>query len=201
MNKYYPQLIVISAPSGAGKTTLCQKLLKDFPELTLSISSTTRAPRGLEQNGVEYFFLTREEFENEVKQDRFAEWATVHGNYYGTSKKVIEDAFNAGKSVLLDIDFQGAEQLKKAFPKQCRRIFITPPSMEELEFRLRARRTDSEEVIQKRIINAHEEIAQAKKFDHVIVNDSLERSYGELKKIIASEYRLKLRPENTDGRE
>src|SRR4051794_19561439 len=102
------QLIVLSAPSGAGKTTLCQRLLQDFPELILSISSTTRAPRGTEKHGSEYYFLSHPEFEDQVKRDRFAEWALVHGNYYGTSKDAIEEAFAAGKSLLLDIDVQGA---------------------------------------------------------------------------------------------
>ena len=135
-----PQLIVISAPSGAGKTTLCQKLLKDFPELVLSISSTTRAPRGSEQNGKEYLFLTPEEFKAQIAASRFAEWAQVHGNYYGTSKDVIERAFDSGKSVLLDIDVQGAESLRQAYPDQCHSIFIAPPSLMVLESRLRARK-------------------------------------------------------------
>jgi guanylate kinase len=183
-------LIVISAPSGAGKTTLCQKLLEDFPSIVLSISSTTRSPRGAEKDGIEYFFLSHADFEKRIKEDRFAEWALVHGNYYGTSKEVIDAAFQNGNSVLLDIDVQGADKLYQSYPKECYRIFIAPPSMQELEFRLRARRTESEENIQKRLANAQIEIAESKKFDSIIVNDSLERAYQELKDLIQKKLRL-----------
>ena len=178
------RLIVISAPSGAGKTTLCQKLLDDFPELVLSISSTTRAPRGSERHGKEYFFLSREEFEEEIQEKRFAEWALVHGNYYGTSKSVIERSFQAGKSVLLDIDVQGAESLRKAFPDEAVLIFITPPNMEELECRLRSRGTDSEDTIQRRLKNAAAELSKKEIFDHVVVNDTLDQAYSDLKALV-----------------
>ncbi|MCM2280160.1 MAG: guanylate kinase [Oligoflexia bacterium] len=178
------KLIVISAPSGAGKTTLCSRLLRDFPQLMLSISSTTRAPRGRERDGVEYFFLSREEFERGIREDRFAEWAQVHGNYYGTSKAVIEDAFTSGKSVLLDIDVQGAASLRKSFPARSALFFISPPSLAELEKRLRARRTDSEESIRRRLANAKAEMDRMNEFDQVIVNDSLERAYGELSGLV-----------------
>src|SRR3712207_1693695 len=123
-----PKLIVVSAPSGAGKTTLCQKLLADFPErLVLSISSTTRPPRGSEKHGREYFFLSREEFEAEIQAGAFAEWAKVHDNYYGTSRHVIDAAFERGRSVLLDIDVQGAASLAEAYPEATYRVFIAPP--------------------------------------------------------------------------
>ena len=178
------RLIVVSAPSGAGKTTLCRKLLADFPSLTLSISSTTRAPRGAERHGVEYFFLSREEFEKQVQAGHFAEWAIVHGNYYGTSKEVIEKAFLEKKSVLLDIDVQGAKQLKSAYPKESYRIFISPPSLEELERRLRSRKTDSEETIQKRLKNAQLEMNEGRGFDSIVINDLLERAYTELKALV-----------------
>jgi guanylate kinase len=181
------KLIVISAPSGAGKTTLCQKLLADFPQLVLSISSTTRAPRGQEKHGVEYFFLTSEEFEKQIQAGRFAEWAKVHGNYYGTSKDVIEKASAEGKSVLLDIDVQGAASLRKAYPGQICCIFIAPPSLEELEQRLRSRGTDTEETIQKRLKNAQKEMSESKSFHHVIVNQDLQRAYSELRAIVARE--------------
>ena len=122
---------MISAPSGAGKTTLCARLLRDFPnELVLSISSTTRAPRGQEKHGEHYFFIKQDEFKRGIDAGMFAEWALVHGNYYGTSKKVIEDAFSQNKAVLLDIDVQGAESLKKAYPKEAVRIFISPPDLD-----------------------------------------------------------------------
>lgn len=179
-----PYLFVVSAPSGAGKTTLCQRLLRDFSGITLSISSTTRAPRGSEKHGVEYFFLDKAEFEKKIQEGQFAEWAMVHENYYGTSKAVLEKAFQENKSVLLDIDVQGADQLKKSYPHNCYRIFIAPPSLAELEFRLRARKTDSEETIQKRLQNAKAEMDQRAHFDCTIVNDSLDRAYEELKTIV-----------------
>ncbi len=183
MNK----LIVISAPSGAGKTTLCAKLLKDLPKLKLSISSTTRAPRGKERHGVEYFFLKKEEFEKQVALGRFAEHALVHGNYYGTSCDAIESAWARGQAVLLDIDVQGAASLKKAYPAETVRIFIAPPSLEVLEQRLRSRGTDNEETIQKRLVNSKTEMAQMKLFDHVIVNDDFDAAYSQLHAIVARE--------------
>lgn len=191
MNPSKTHLIVISAPSGAGKTTLCQRLLEDFPSLSLSVSSTTRAPRGKEQNGVEYFFLNQNEFEKQIQAGRFAEWALVHGNYYGTSKDVIDQAFASQKSVLLDIDVQGAKQLHQSYPEQCRRIFVTPPSLEELEFRLRARGTDTDESIKNRLARAITEIQEGQNFDVILVNDSLERAYTELKGILENKYQLK----------
>lgn len=179
------RLIVISAPSGAGKTTLCHRLLAEFPSLVLSISTTTRSPRGAEQHGREYFFVSREEFERQIEAGRFAEWARVHDNFYGTSKAVVEQAFSTGRSVLLDIDVQGAEQLRKAYPDQAVLIFISPPSIEELERRLRARNTDAEATIQKRMNNARTEMARRDVFDHIVINDSLDRAYAELKGIVA----------------
>jgi guanylate kinase len=184
MKSKTPQLIVLSAPSGAGKTTLCRRLLSDFPELTLSISSTTRSPRGQEQEGREYHFLSRAEFEKQIQSDRFAEWARVHDHYYGTSKDTIELAFRAGKSVLLDIDVQGSESLRKAYGERCFTIFVSPPSLEVLEERLRARGTDSEETIQKRLKNARTEMTEAPRFDKVIVNDQLEQAYLEVKTLV-----------------
>lgn len=178
------RLIVVSAPSGAGKTTLCHMLLADFPNLVQSISSTTRAPRGTEREGVEYFFLNREEFEQQIQSNRFAEWAIVHGNYYGTSKTVIENALKAKRSVLLDIDVQGANQLKASYPKECYRIFIAPPSLEELERRLRSRKTDTEATIQKRLKNAQIEMKEGISFDSVVINDRLEQAYLDLKAVL-----------------
>ena len=178
-------LIVVSAPSGAGKTTLCQRLLEEFSDsVQLSISATTRAPRGQEQHGREYFFLAREEFERKIAAGEFAEHALVHGNFYGTPRSMIDDAFRAGRSVLLDIDVQGAESLRRAYPGRCLSVFIAPPSMEELERRLRSRGTEKEDVIARRMTNAREEMAQSPRFDHVIVNDSLDRAYAELKWLV-----------------
>ncbi|MGK5082109.1 guanylate kinase [Bdellovibrionota bacterium FG-1] len=183
------KLIVISAPSGAGKTTLCQRLLEDFSELVLSISCTTRPPRGAETHGREYFFLSKEEFESQIRAGRFAEWALVHGNYYGTSKDVIEKAFHHEKSVLLDIDVQGSASLRTAYPTQCFTVFIAPPSIEILEARLRARKTDSEQTIQKRIHNAATEMERISEFHQVVVNDQLETAYRKLKAIVAQQLR------------
>lgn len=183
------KLIVLSAPSGAGKTTLCQRLLRDFPELVLSISSTTRAPRGQEKDGREYFFLKREEFQSRIDQGRFAEWASVHGNFYGTSKDVIETAFQAGKSVLLDIDVQGAASLRQAFPECCFTVFVSPPDLATLEQRLRARGTDSEESIQRRVSNARDEMKHAALFDVVVMNDDLDRAYSEVKSLVHDQLR------------
>ncbi|MEO5968668.1 MAG: guanylate kinase [Bdellovibrionia bacterium] len=192
MKKEQNLLVVISAPSGAGKTTLCQKLLADYStKLTLSISSTTRAPRGKERHGVDYFFLSREEFESQIQENRFLEWAQVHDNYYGTSRAMVEKAFQAGKSVLLDIDVQGAEQLRNSLPEQCLSIFIAPPSLEELEARLIARGTDKLEVIQKRMIRAKVEMEEQHRFSSVIVNRELEQAYAELKIILESKLRSK----------
>ena len=175
------KLIVISAPSGAGKTTICQRLLRDFPQLTLSVSTTTRAPRGQETHGREYFFVARTEFEKMIQDGRFAEWALVHGNYYGTSKDVIDQAFLAGKSVLLDIDVQGSESLRKTYPDECFSIFVKPPDMKTLEARLRGRGTDSEETIQRRLKNAREEMEEARHFHGTVVNDDLDTAYEEVK--------------------
>ena len=179
------KLIVVSAPSGAGKTTLCQYLLRDFPELKLSISSTTREPRGQETHGNEYLFLTQTEFKLRIDRQEFAEWALVHGNYYGTSKTAIEQAFSEGKSLLLDIDVQGAKSIRAAYPKESALIFIQPPDMPTLESRLRARGTESEDKIQKRLSNAQTELAQAKQFDHVLTNDELSQAYAKLRSIVS----------------
>ncbi len=179
------KLIVISAPSGAGKTTLCSRLLRDFAELTLSISTTTRAPRGEEKHGVAYFFVSRQEFEQGIQAGEFAEWALVHGNYYGTSRKTLEDSFRAGRAVLLDIDVQGAASLRQAFPAETCTIFISPPDLETLETRLRARGTDSEESIARRMANSRQEMAEASRFDTVIVNDELEKAYAALQSRVA----------------
>jgi len=174
-------LIVLSAPSGAGKTTLCSRLLKDLGDrVQLSVSTTTRAPRGQEVEGKHYFFVSPEEFQKRIAKSEFAEWALVHGSYYGTSKRTLEEALQNGKSVLLDIDVQGAASLKATFGSRCLTVFISPPSMELLEKRLRDRATDSEEVIQRRMKNAQDEMSRASEFEHQIVNDDLDRAYAEL---------------------
>src|SRR5438046_2574214 len=129
-----PKLIILSAPSGAGKTTLCRRLLENYGDyMTLSISTTTRPPRKNETHGQEYFYTNEADFKRQVSEDQFAEWATVHGYYYGTLKSTVEKALQDGKSVLLDIDVQGASSLRKSFPGRCLTFFISPPSMKVLE--------------------------------------------------------------------
>lgn len=179
------QLIAIAAPSGAGKTTLCQRLLKDFQRLVLSISTTTRAPRGQEKDGREYHFVSRGEFERQIQAGRFVEWAEVHGNYYGTSLDTLDRAFAAGKAVLLDIDVQGVASLRKIFGERAYTIFIAPPDLSTLEERLRSRGTDTAEAIARRMSNARLELEQARQFDKTLVNDDLESAYGELKSLVA----------------
>jgi guanylate kinase len=174
-------LIVISAPSGAGKSTLCGKLLEDFPErLALSISTTSRAPRGQEAHGREYFFTDAGDFQSRIAAGEFAEWASVHGNYYGTQKATLERFWSAGRHVLLDIDVQGAASLKRLYGDRCLTVFIAPPSMEELEKRLRGRGTDSEETIRKRMANAAGEMARQVEFDRIVVNEDFARARAEL---------------------
>lgn len=174
-------LIVVAAPSGAGKSTLCTRILKELStRLALSISTTSRAPRGSEKHGIEYFFTTAPEFQEKINQNCFAEWALVHGNFYGTLKATLQDFWAKGKHVLLDIDVQGAESLRKAFPDSVFTIFISPPSMEILEARLRGRGTESEEAIQKRMQNAHHEMKQKDHFDLILVNDALDKAYQDL---------------------
>ena len=174
-------LIVVSAPSGAGKSSLCTRLLERLKNrLALSISTTSRAPRGNEQHGVEYFFVPANEFDRKIKDQEFAEWAQVHGNFYGTSKNTLAGFWSQGKHVLLDIDVQGARTLLDAYPERTLAVFIAPPSLEVLEQRLRGRGTESEEAIQKRMRNSVSEMARQGEFHRIILNDDFERAYAEL---------------------
>jgi guanylate kinase len=182
-----PRLIIVAAPSGGGKTTLCDMLLRDFPSIKLSISTTTRKKRPYEEEGVHYHFVKREDFQKKIDQGQFAEWAEVHGNLYGTSKKTIEDFLAHGNHVLFDIDVQGAMSLKKIYKDRVLLVFIHPPSLEVLERRLRDRKGDSAASIEKRLRNAYNELEWSKKFDYQIINDELERAYKELKKVIEQE--------------
>lgn len=179
-------LIVISAPSGTGKTTLTHMLLKEFPNLEFSVSYTTRKPRPGEVNGKDYFFVDRKTFEKMVEERDFLEWAEVYGNLYGTSKTQVLKALHQGKDVLLDIDTQGALQVKKNFPEAVL-IFILPPSLKELERRLRNRGTDDEETIERRLKIARKEIERAPLYDYIVVNDVLEKAFEQLKSIIIAE--------------
>lgn len=179
-------LYVISAPSGAGKTTLSHALIDLLPELGHSTSFTTRQIRVGEVDGIDYHFVTAATFEQMVDNKEFVEWAEVHGNYYGTAVKTLTDACDSGRDILLDIDFQGAVQLKER-DIDAVFIFIAPPSFGELERRLRGRDTDSAEVVSCRIKNAHGEMQQAKWYDYVIINDDLDIALMELKSVICAE--------------
>ncbi|OQY20306.1 MAG: guanylate kinase [Desulfobacteraceae bacterium 4572_35.1] len=179
-------LYVISAPSGAGKTTLCNAIIDLFSELGQSISFTTRPIRAGEVDGVDYYFVTQDVFKQMIAAEELVEWAQVHGNYYGTALKTLTDARSNGRDVLLDIDFQGALQLKK-LDLNVVFIFIAPPSFAVLENRLRGRGTDSAEVISRRIENAAVEMAQARWYDYIIVNGELDQAIAELKAVISAQ--------------
>ena len=176
----------MSAASGAGKTTLKDLVIKDFPDIKYSISATTRKPREGEINGVHYFFKTKEEFEQLIKDNGLIEWNEVHGNYYGTPKSFVEKTLAEGNRVLFDLDVFGKINFDKVYP-DATGIFIMPPSEEELERRLRGRGTDSEDVIQLRLANAKKEIEFAKthgKYEYTIINDDLQKAADELRAIL-----------------
>jgi guanylate kinase len=186
----YPgNLFVVAAPSGAGKSSLVKALMELDAQVQPSVSHTTRAPRGQEKHGREYFFVSSQEFDSMVLADAFVEWANVHGNRYGTSKKAIEDRITSGNDVILEIDFQGAVQIKRIFTNAVL-IFILPPSWEELRARLERRGEDAPDVIELRLKNAAEEMAQVKEFDFVIINELFERALFDLKTIVHAQ-RLK----------
>ena len=183
-------LLIVSSPSGAGKTSLSRRLVADHADLTLSVSATTRSPRPGEEHGREYFFVTPEDFEAMVAGDAFLEWAHVHGNRYGTPREAVVAALEAGKDVLFDIDWQGAEQIAGKLPGDAVRVFILPPSMQELARRLHARAQDSQKVIEGRLERAYGEIAQWRAYDYVIVNVDYDHAYADLAHIYHAE-RLK----------
>ncbi|MBW7569941.1 guanylate kinase [Succinivibrio faecicola] len=179
-------LYIVSAPSGAGKSSLIDAILKRFnadDSLRLSVSHTTRAPRGEEVDHVSYHFVTKEEFEALIERNAFYEYAKVFDNYYGTSREIVEQWLEEGKDVFLDIDWQGARQIREQTPG-AKGIFIIPPSLEELESRLRKRGTDAEEVIVKRMNKAISEISHYNEYDYVIINDDFEQSVLNLRSII-----------------
>jgi len=186
----YPgNLFVVAAPSGAGKSSLVKALLELDSHVQLSVSHTTRAPRGQEKHGREYFFVSEQEFDAMVKADAFVEWASVHQHRYGTSKKAIEERMAQGADVVLEIDYQGALQIKKLFANAIS-IFILPPSWDELRARLERRGEDSADVIALRLKNAAIEVAQVHEFDFVIINELFDRALFDLKAIVHSQ-RLK----------
>ncbi len=177
MNK----IVILSAPSGSGKTTIMQRVVADFPQLEFSVSATSRAPRGNEQHGVEYYFMTREQFLTDVDAGRFVEWEEVYdGCHYGTLRSEMERIWKSGKTIIFDVDVRGGVNLKKLFGDQALSIFIMPPSVEVLRERLISRGTDTPEAIEKRVAKAEEEIAFAPQFDVVVVNDILEDAITEV---------------------
>ena len=180
------KLFVITAPSGAGKTSLIEAVMRDDPSLKISVSYTTRQPRTGERDGVDYHFVDEATFKGMRERGEFLESAEVHGNHYGTAKRVILDAVKRGDDLILEIDWQGAQQVRRLYP-DCIGIFILPPSIEELERRMRARGQDSDAVIRRRLDNAREELAHASEFKYAIINKDLETARRELAKIIQGE--------------
>ncbi len=178
-------LIVFSGPSGAGKDTVLKELLAADPNICLSVSATTRAPREGEQDGKDYFFLTRPQFEEMIQKGEMLEHAEYCDNYYGTPRRPVEEALAQGKDVILEIEVAGASQIIRDCPR-CVSIFLMPPSLEVLENRLRRRQTDNEEAIEKRLAKAKEEMAQAAVYDHVVINDELEKAVAEVASILDS---------------
>jgi guanylate kinase len=178
------KMIVICAPSGTGKSTLINRLKSDHPELEWSVSCTTRPIRAGEKNGKDYHFISKEEFEEQIKKDQFIEWAKVHSNYYGTSKIFVSQGLQEGRRMLFDLDVQGADAMKKIYGHQAQVIFIEPPSVDELEKRLRLRGTDSEQVINERVENAKNELARKNDYDFLIMNDDVEKAYQQLRQAV-----------------
>ena len=181
--EYPGNLFVVAAPSGAGKSSLVKALMELDSQVQPSVSHTTRAPRGQEKHGREYFFVSSQEFDTMVLADAFVEWAHVHGQRYGTSKKMIEDRMAQGADVVLEIDYQGAIQIKRMYANAVL-VFILPPSWEELRSRLERRGEDAPDIIELRLRNAAEELAQAREFDFVIINEVFERALFDLKAIV-----------------
>lgn len=178
-------LVIISAPSGTGKSTICRRLLQKNKDLKYSTSCTTRAPRPGEKNGKHYFFLTREDFKRKIERHEFLEWALVHDEYYGTPRSFIESSIKSGSSVLLAIDVQGAAAIRRKRPDSIL-IFVAPPSLETLRERLAARRDESDSVA-RRLANSREEMAAAHRFDYLVVNDQLEKAVIQIESILVAE--------------
>lgn len=179
-------MLIVSSPSGAGKTTLCGRLREAFPGLRFSVSHTTRKPRPGERDGREYHFVDEPTFEQMITDGAFVEWARVHGHSYGTSFAQIEAARRQGDGVIFDIDFQGARQIIAHYPKAAT-VFILPPSLEELETRLRGRGTEDEETTQRRLRNAKREIAHYGLFDYVVINDDVDDAHNRMQSIVLAE--------------
>lgn len=180
-------LLVLSAPSGAGKTTLAHRLLQQLPQARFSISHTTRAPRGAEQDGVDYHFVDAMTFQQKIERGEFLEWAEVHGHFYGSAQATVDEARANDAIAVFDIDVQGGTAIKRKHPDAVL-VFVLPPSMEELERRLRDRRTDSEDTIRRRMLAARAEVERGvQSYDFLVVNDDLDRAFADLKSIVIAE--------------
>jgi len=180
------KLIVISAPSGCGKTTIARDILRRRPDIVFSVSATTRLKRTNEIDGVDYFFLTKEEFRKRIEDGALVEWEEIYGNYYGTLKREIDRALRAGKSMLFDVDVKGALSIKRRYPDDTIMIFIKPPSMEVLTQRLKNRKTESPETIQRRLDRVPMELQQGEQFDVSVINDDLQKAIARVDDIIRS---------------
>ena len=176
-------IIAISAPSGTGKTTILRRILSDFPEIVFSVSATTRKRRKNEVEGVDYFFISEEEFKKKIQNNEFVEWELFYDYYYGTFRDFIENCINNGKSLILEVDVHGAVEIKRIYPDAVL-IYIAPPSLEELRVRLKKRQTENEEDLKKRIERAKMELSHKDKFDYFIVNNDFNTAYSEIKSLI-----------------
>lgn len=180
-------LLVLSAPSGTGKTTLARRFVEAHPEAEFSISMTTREPRGAERDGADYHFVDALTFQRMIERDEFVEWAEVHGNFYGSPQAAVERAFSTGGIAVFDIDVQGGRSIQRRYPEAVL-VFVLPPSMAELERRLRERGTESEDAIRRRMLAARSELELgARAYDYLVVNDSVEQAYAELESIVTAE--------------
>jgi guanylate kinase len=186
-------MLVLSSPSGAGKTTLSRRLLQSDPGIVMSVSATTRAPRPNEVEGSDYFFVSEEQFKARIAADDFLEHALVFGNHYGTPRSAVMQALAGGRDVLFDIDWQGTQQLRQQARDDVVSIFVLPPSKEELERRLRLRAQDSEDVVAKRMAKANDEISHWAEYDYIIVNDDASRAQAQLESILAAERLRRIR--------
>jgi guanylate kinase len=178
--------IVVSGPSGVGKTTLCHGLIEGDSRLIFSISATTRPPRSMEEDGKDYFFISQEKFERMKADGEFAEWAFVHGQFYGTPRHWLDEQIGKGISVLLDIDVQGGVQIMEAYP-ECISIFVVPPSFEVLENRLRNRKSEGEDAVRQRLETAREEMEYVSKYAYIVVNDTVEKAVSKMRSFVVAE--------------